>query len=94
MRHTSGLHIGKVLIGRVSSYRKELAYLKDTLNTAQRTQDACKMTSTSALLSKEAINFLDLENTNLYENYQLTKIEGLSLKRKSTTVNLYVLNRI
>lgn len=47
-----GLHIGKVIAGELGDFKREIAFLGDTVNTTKRIQDACKNLNVNILLSK------------------------------------------
>ncbi|GEM_PF-2105123 len=49
---TEGLHCGKVLVGELGNFRKEIGYWGDAVNTAQRIQAACKEKGVSNLCSE------------------------------------------
>ena len=61
---TAGLHSGKILVGELGSFRKEIGYWGDTINTTQRIQAACKEKGITNLCSEEFYKgLLDSDST-------------------------------
>lgn len=92
-RHTAGLHAGLVLVGELGDRRKELGYWGDTLNTAQRIQDACKRAGAAGLVSAEALEALGAAGADSFEGYRLHRLDGVALKGKREPMTLYALRR-
>ena len=87
-RFTAGLHLGPLLVGEIGRERKELGYWGDTMNTAQRVQDACKRAGSPILVSEEylaAVRTLPAPLSGL----SLHRIEGVTLKGKTTHMVLH-----
>ncbi|HKN27069.1 MAG TPA: adenylate/guanylate cyclase domain-containing protein [Roseiarcus sp.] len=48
----AGLHCGPVAVGELGSLKKEIALIGDTMNTAQRIEEACRATNNRVLVSQ------------------------------------------
>jgi adenylate cyclase len=54
----AGLHSGPVAVGELGSLRKEIALIGDTMNTAARIQEACRVTDNRVLASADLLEHL------------------------------------
>jgi adenylate cyclase len=86
LKFTAGLHCGPVLVGEIGTERKEIGYWGDTINTAQRIQDACKMYQTHILMSED---FFYLLSDKYINQLNLEKLENVLLRGRKNPVNLF-----
>tara|TARA_Y100001937_G_scaffold61180_3_gene83767 strand:- start:43031 stop:44224 length:1194 start_codon:yes stop_codon:yes gene_type:complete len=49
----SALHVGPAMVGELGDWKREVAYMGDTLNTAARIQGACKKLKARVLISED-----------------------------------------
>lgn len=81
---TAGIHYGKVIIGEVGTFRKELCYLGDTLNATARIQSLCKEENTNILFSQEFADVLP--------GYVKKRLIGERILRgKENTIKIYTI---
>lgn len=85
---TIGIHAGPTTIGEIGFDKKEIGYLSDTINTAQRIQDCNKALHTEILLSKDYIERLR-EWEVVFKEDHLKEHRGVVLKGKDKTIDLY-----
>ncbi len=81
---TAGIHYGKVIIGEVGTFRKEICYLGDTLNAAARIQSLCKDENVNILFSDEFMEILPEYVTRKY-------IGERTLRGKENKIKIYTL---
>lgn len=91
MEFTAGLHCGSVLVGEIGTERKEIGYWGDTINTAQRIQDTCKMNETHFLMSEDFFKLLSDKDIN---QLNLEKIANVLLRGRKNPINLYKLRSL
>ncbi|BAO74471.1 adenylate/guanylate cyclase domain-containing protein [Winogradskyella sp. PG-2] len=82
----AGIHCGKIMVTEVRYVKKEIAYHGDVINTAARLQKLCNTYNKSLLVSKSVLNNLSISETH----YQLLS-NGIALKGKKDTVEVYAL---
>ena len=83
------LPICSAAVGEIGFDRKEIGYLSDTVNTAQRIQGLNKQLGTTVLYSESFIEKLRIFYPELLQKYQFTFHEGPQLKGKSNRVDVY-----
>lgn len=87
---TAGAHIGRAVAGVIGDDRREIGYLGDAVNTAQRIQSACKRVGLRALVSSELRDRINASCPELGEKIAaLRRFEGVSLPGKSGAMLLY-----
>lgn len=85
----AGLHHGNVVVGEMGSYKMEIAYLGDVMNTAARIQSACSEHGVTCLVSGAA-----LERFDRPEDFGCVRKMGtLTLRGKTQMLDLYTLTR-
>lgn len=80
----AGLHFGKVVAGELGDYRKEIAYIGDTVNTAARLESACTQFGQSFIISDSAFKRIDIKDT-----IRVCSMGLQSLRGKESQVLLY-----
>jgi adenylate cyclase len=83
----AGLHCGRVAVGEVGSLKKEIALIGDTMNTAQRIQEACRDTNHRVLASAALIDRL----AALPLGVTSRPLGELAVRGKERPLELYVL---
>ncbi len=78
-----GLHTGTAVVGRIGSTdpnsRSEITALGETINVAQRIENACKDFGVQMLISQDVKEACEEEGSELKSEYKgLTKVKGLS----------------
>lgn len=86
---TLGIHRGPTTIGEIGYEKKEIGYLSDTINTAQRIQDYNRVLGTEYLLSKEYLHTLREHGLAKESEDSFVKYPSISLKGKDRTIDLY-----
>jgi len=72
----AGLHFGTVAIGEMGNYRKEIAFIGDTVNTAARIEHACSQLKKSFLVSGDVTDVLGVSENLTYEYIGKTQLRG------------------
>lgn len=80
----AGIHCGPVIVGEMGDYKREIAFLGDTVNTTARIQEACKEYKSDLLVSSGFLKKLSLDN-----NYKVKSIGEIRLKGKEISVELF-----
>ena len=80
----AGIHCGPVIVGEMGDYKREIAFLGDTVNTTARIQEACKEYKTDLLASSEFLKKLSLAS-----DYKVKSIGEIRLKGKEIPVALF-----
>ncbi|HOE09577.1 MAG TPA: adenylate/guanylate cyclase domain-containing protein [Treponemataceae bacterium] len=89
IRFSMGVHTGPAAVGEIGFDRKEIGYLSDTVNTAQRIQGLNKQLGTTVLYSESFIEKLRGFNPELIKKEQFTLHEGPQMKGKSQRIDVY-----
>lgn len=84
----AGLHAGPLVAGEIGGFKREIALLGDTMNTAARIEQACRTAGHDLLASKP---LLDL--SVIPRGIVATSIGGQLLRGKSEQVELFALER-
>ena len=87
-RFRASLHCGKVVAGEIGDSKREVAFLGDTVNTAERILEACKTSDRDFLVSEDAIR-----KTSDIQRYRIESIPGAVLRGKEERVTLYAVGR-
>ncbi|MEL6133918.1 MAG: adenylate/guanylate cyclase domain-containing protein, partial [Bacteroidota bacterium] len=85
----AGYHIGKVIIGEIGDFKRDIVFHGDTVNTASRIQMECNHYNRRLLMSDTLLEQLDLEGA--YTSEYITKIK---LRGKEQILELYSLNPV
>ena len=80
----AGLHCGPVIVGEMGDFKREIAFLGDTVNTASRIQAACKEYGADLLVSAELLNKLQIPR-----DYKVTSLGEIRLKGKAKPMELF-----
>lgn len=83
----AGYHVGKVVVGEIGDYKREIVFHGDTVNTASRIQVECNHYDRRLLLSKNLLELLDLK-----EEYSKEYITKILLRGKGEEIELYSLD--
>ncbi len=83
----AGLHCGPVAVGELGSLKKEIALIGDTMNTAQRVEDACRATNHRVLASAALLRRL----AALPPGVTSRPLGELAMRGKERALELYVL---
>lgn len=84
----AGIHSGPLVAGEIGGFKREIALVGDTMNTAARIEQACRTTGHALLASK-----LLLDRTVKPANIVATSIGGHLLRGKSERLELFALER-
>jgi len=85
----AGYHVGKVIVGEIGDYKRDIVFHGDTVNTASRIQMECNHYNRRLLLSKTLLSRLDLGRE--YTAEYITKIK---LRGKEEVIELYSLDPV
>ena len=80
----AGLHCGPVIVGEMGDFKREIAFLGDTVNTTARIQEACKEYGADLLVSSELLNKLQVPR-----DYKVTSLGEIRLKGKDKPMELF-----
>jgi adenylate cyclase len=80
----AGLHCGPVIVGEMGDFKREIAFLGDTVNTTARIQEACKEYGADLLVSAELLNKLQIPR-----DYKVTSLGEIRLKGKDKPMELF-----
>ena len=80
----AGIHCGPVIVGETGDFKREIAFLGDTVNTTARIQEACKEYKSDLLVSSEF-----LKKLSLVSDYKVKSIGEIRLKGKEISVELF-----
>src|SRR5262245_5738210 len=84
----AGVHAGPLVAGEIGGFKREIALLGDTMNTAARIEQACRTTGHAFLASGPL-----LERTVKPGNIVATSIGNHLLRGKSESIELFALER-
>ena len=87
-RYRAGLHGGKVIVGEMGDFKREIAYLGDTVNTAARIQEATKKYDKDLLVSSNLI-----DRSYLSPDFKVEKLDEIKLRGKEQLIGLYSVER-
>lgn len=82
----AALHFGEVTTGEIGALKKEIFFTGDVLNTTARMQGLCNDYDVELIISKELINYLNLERF-----YKIQILGKHQLKGKKKGINLATL---
>lgn len=85
----AGYHVGKVIMGEIGDYKRDIVFHGDTVNTASRIQMECNHYNRRLLLSKTL-----LDRLTLGEHYTAEYITKIKLRGKQELVELYSLDPV
>ena len=80
----AGIHCGPVIVGEMGDYKREIAFLGDTVNTTARIQEACKEYKRDLIVSGDL-----LKKLSLTIDYEVKSIGEVKLKGKEISVELF-----
>jgi adenylate cyclase len=84
----AGMHAGPLVAGEIGGFKREIALLGDTMNTAARIEQACRNTGHAFLVSKPL-----LERADMPADITATSIGRHLLRGKSEDIELFALER-
>jgi adenylate cyclase len=84
----AGVHSGPIVAGEIGGFKREIALVGDTMNTAARLEQACRTTGHSLLASKPL-----LDCTVMPTHVIATSIGDHELRGKSERLELFALER-
>jgi ActR/RegA family two-component response regulator len=87
--YKAGIHCGRVITGVVGTYKKEVVYTGDVLNTTSRIEGQCNSYGVNLLISKDLCDLLDEA-----DHLDFNKIGEINLRGKALPVALYTCTRI
>lgn len=85
----AGVHYGKVIAGEIGEYRKEIAYIGDTVNTTARIEKACATFGKSLIISEQALSTMKIPN-----NICIKELGSTLLRGKEEEIMLYSAEKI
>lgn len=85
----AGYHIGKVIVGEIGDFKRDIVFHGDTVNTASRIQMECNHYNRRLLLSDTLLSQLDIQDQ--YTSEYITKIK---LRGKEQIIELYSLDPV
>ena len=88
-RFRVGLHGGPVVAGECGDDKRQIVYFGDTINTAARIQEACKVFDRPLLLSGELIGRMAL-----LPGYRATSLGRAKLRGREHEVELFTVERL
>lgn len=80
----AGLHMGKVIVGELGDYKREISFLGDTVNTAARIMDISKKEKKELIVSEKI-----LQQLSLPQKYHKEYMGPIELRGKKEKVELY-----
>lgn len=83
----AGIHYGKIMVAEVGSYKKELAFHGDVINTAARLQGCCNEFGKRLLISEDVLNKLNISKTH----YELME-RDMKLRGKEKSIKIYAID--
>jgi len=84
----AGLHCGPLVTGEMGSVKTEIVFLGDTVNTAARIQDFCRVTGDRVLASADLVDRLELP-----QGVAKRSLGDLRLRGKGADLALYSLTK-
>jgi len=89
LEFTMGIHAGPVMAGEIGFEKREIGFLSDTVNTAQRIQGMNKILKTKILASADYIKLIKEEKPDLLKNIKIGLFKNVPIKGKTSRMNLY-----
>lgn len=86
----AGVHCGDVTTGEIGTYKKEIVFTGDTVNTTSRIQGKCSELGEQILVSESVYKFM--EECTPY--YSFREISDMELRGKKEPVKLYAVEKI
>lgn len=87
-RFKAGLHGGEVVTGEVGTFKKEITYLGDTVNTTSRIEGLCNTLNQDLLISKEL-----KDNLSIKESYKVKEYKDIKLRGKKESQTLFSITK-
>jgi len=84
----AGIHCGKVITGMVGSYKREVVYTGDVLNTTSRIEGQCNHYNVNLLLSDDL-----KENITQLNGYEFEEIGKINLRGKKADTRLFTCSK-
>ncbi|MGK7389235.1 MAG: adenylate/guanylate cyclase domain-containing protein [Candidatus Cyclobacteriaceae bacterium M2_1C_046] len=86
----AGIHCGDVTTGEIGTYKKEIVFTGDTVNTTARIQEKCSELGERILASEHLYNYM--KECTPY--YTFREISEMNLKGKKEIVKLYAIDKV
>jgi len=83
----AGYHVGKVVVGEIGDFKRDIVFHGDVVNTASRIQVECNARNRRLLLSSTL-----LDQLNLGKDYTAEYIDKMILRGKQEEIELYSLD--
>jgi len=80
----AGLHCGSVVISECGDRRRDISYFGDTVNTAARIEEACKIVGEDILVSRDLLDRLALE-----PGFTARRVDQCRLRGRENNTDLY-----
>ncbi|UII28206.1 adenylate/guanylate cyclase domain-containing protein [Fulvivirga maritima] len=84
----AGLHCGEVTTGEVGTFKKDIIFTGDVLNTTSRIESKCNEFDKRLLISGELVSLLPLN-----EDYDMEELGDIDLRGKRKPVKVYSISR-
>jgi adenylate cyclase len=84
------LHAGTLVVGEMGDLKREIVMLGDTMNTAARMEEMCRVTGHEFLASAEILRAIP----QLPSNIHVEPLGGVTLRGKEDDVELFALSRV
>jgi len=72
----AGMHLGKVIVGEIGDFKREIAFLGDTVNTTARIQEMCKTKQQDLLISESLYKRIKHPDYYQAHNFGMIHLRG------------------
>lgn len=84
----AGIHCGDVTTGEIGTYKKEIVFTGDTVNTTSRIQAKCNELGEQLLVSDSVVKWIDKS-----PDYNFREMATMELRGKSQPVKIYAVEK-
>lgn len=84
----AAIHCGMVVVGEMGDYKREIAFLGDTVNTTAKILEVCKSGNTDLLVSADVA-----ERMNGSDSYEIRELGRTELRGKQAGVTLFSIHK-